>query len=71
MQKNYPDYDDLVQKYQEGGITAVGFVTQQSDEMTADYEKYCKENKLDSSSNASAESFMSYQSDIFEESITN
>ena len=34
MAKNYPDYDDLREQYEAGNISAVDFVTQQSDERT-------------------------------------
>ena len=60
MAKNYPNYDDLVQMYQDGDITAVDFVTQQSDEITADR-----------NSTNSAMAFMDYRADLFEESLSN
>ena len=39
MAKNYPDYDDLREQYEAGNISAVDFVTQQSDELTEEYEQ--------------------------------
>jgi len=71
MPKNYPDYDDLVQMFQEGNISAVDFVTQQSDDITAEYETFCRERRLDKNSIISAESFMDYRADLFEESLAN
>ena len=69
--KNYPDYDDLREQYEEGNISAVDFVTQQSDELTEDYERYCKEKSLDPNSEASAQAFMAYRDELFEESLSN
>ena len=43
MAKNYPDYDDLREQYEAGNISAVDFVTQQSDELTEEYEQFCKD----------------------------
>ena len=71
MAKNYPNYDDLVQMYQDGDITAVDFVTQQSDEITAEYENFCKDEDLDRNSTNSAMAFMDYRADLFEESLSN
>lgn len=71
MPKNYPDYDDLVQMFQEGNISAVDFVTQQSDDITEEYEIFCRERQLDKHSITSAESFMDYRADLFEESLAN
>ena len=47
------------------------FVTQQSDELTEDYERYCKEKLLDPNSEASAQAFMAYRDELFEESLSN
>ena len=41
--KNYPDYETLCEEYQSGNISAVDFVTQQSDEMTQEYYDFCKD----------------------------
>jgi hypothetical protein len=71
MEKNYPDYDDLREQYEEGNISAVDFVTQQSDELTEDYERYCREKSLDLHSEASAQAFMAYRDELFEESLSN
>ena len=58
MAKNYPDYDDLREQYEAGNISAVDFVTQQSDE-------------LDTGSDQSALAFMDYRDELFEESLSN
>ena len=71
MGKNYPDYDALREQYEAGNISAVDFVTQQSDELTEDYERYCKDNSLDADSESSALSFMEYRDELFEESLSN
>lgn len=71
MAKQYPDYDDLVQMFQEGNISAVDFVTQQSDDLTAEFHSYCKAESLDKDSDSAARAFMSYRADLFEESINN
>lgn len=71
MAKNYPDYDDLVQMFQDGSISAVDFVTQQSDDITEEYETFCRERGLDKNSTASAESFIDYRAQLLEESIAN
>lgn len=44
--KNYPDYETLCEEYQSGNISAVDFVTQQSDEMTQEYYDFCKDEPL-------------------------
>ena len=41
MAKNYPDYDTLREQYEAGNISAVDFVTQQSDEVSEDYGRFC------------------------------
>lgn len=40
MAKNYPDYDTLREQYEAGNISAVDFVTQQSDEVSEDYGRF-------------------------------
>ena len=70
MAKNYPDYDDLREQYEAGNISAVDFVTQQSDELTEDYEQYCKYQSLDADKEASALPFMAYRDELFEESLS-
>lgn len=70
MEKHYPDYDDLREQYQAGNISAVDFVTQQSEEMTKDYEQYCRDNSIDFGSDSSALAFMAYRDELFEESLS-
>jgi hypothetical protein len=69
--KNYPDYETLCEEYQSGNISAVDFVTQQSDEMTQEYYDFCKDESLDYHSEAAAKAFMDYREALFEESIGN
>lgn len=69
--KNYPDYETLCEEYQSGNISAVDFVTQQSDEMTQEYYDFCKDEFLDYHSEAAAKAFMDYREALFEESIGN
>lgn len=69
--KNYPDYETLCEEYQLGNISAVDFVTQQSDEMTQEYYDFCKDESLDYHSEAAAKAFMDYREALFEESIGN
>lgn len=69
--KNYPDYETLCEEYQSGNISAVDFVTQQSDEMTQEYYDFCKDESLDYHSEAAAKAFMDYRAALFEESIGN
>ena len=66
----YPDYDTLREEYEAENITAVDFVTQQSQEMTEDYELFCKEHDISPKSESSAIKFMAYRDAIFEESIS-
>lgn len=70
MANIYPDYDTLVQEYQEGNISAVEFVLQQSDDMTAQYQRFCKEKQVDPNSESSALSFMEFHEELFETSIS-
>lgn len=69
--KNYPDYETLCEEYQSGNISAVDFVTQQSDEITQEYYDFCKDESLDYHSEAAAKAFMDYREALFEESIGN
>jgi hypothetical protein len=46
-------------------------VTQQSDELTADYEQFCRDESLDKNSDSAAEAFMAYRDELFEESLSN
>lgn len=69
--KNYPDYETLCEEYQSGNISAVDFVTQQSDEMTQEYYDFCKDESLDYHSEAAAKAFMDYREALFEESTGN
>lgn len=68
---NYPDYDTLREEYEAGNITAVDFVLQQSDEVTEDYYQFCKDEGLDASATTSAQAFMDFREELFEESINN
>ncbi len=70
MAKNYPDYDTLREEYEAGNISAVDFVTEQSDEMTGEYERFCKDENLDAFSDSSAKAFMEFREELFEESIS-
>jgi len=67
----YPDYDTLREQYDAGNISAVDFVIQQSDEMTDDYNRFCKDEGLDPNSDETAKAFMDFREDLFEESISN
>ena len=71
MTKHYPSYEDLCQQRQSGQITDVEFVRQISDEVTEEYEDFCKDEGLDSERNESALAFLDFQDDLFEESISN
>ena len=71
MEKNYPDYDLLREEHEAGNISAVDFVTQQSDELTAVYEQFCRDESLDKNSDSAAEAFMVYRDELFEESLSN
>lgn len=70
MEKNYPDYDDLREQYQAGNISAVDFVTQQSDEITEEYMQYCMDQSIDPDCVTSAETFLLYRDELFEESVS-
>ena len=67
----YPPYEILCEEYQEKRIGAVDFVTQQSDEMTAEYEQFCRDKRLDKNKESSALGFMDYREKLFEESLEN
>ena len=54
-----------------GNISAVDFVTQQSDEMSEEYYDFCKNESLDPHSETAAIAFMDYREALFEESIGN
>lgn len=71
MAKNYPDYDTLREEYEAGNISAVDFVTQQSDEMTEEYERFCDDESLDPGSDNAALAFMDFREELFEESLSN
>lgn len=68
--KHYPNYEDLCQLRQEGRITDVEYVRQISDEVTREYENFCKDEGLDSERNESALHFLDFQDDLFEESMS-
>ncbi|MFA4182190.1 MULTISPECIES: hypothetical protein [Bacteroidales] len=70
MKQQYPEYEDLVQMFQDGNITTVDFVCQQSDDLTDEYDQFCKNEGLDRDSDSAARAFMDYRADLFEESIT-
>ena len=69
--KNYPDYDLLREEYEAGNISAVDFVTQQSEDMTEDYERFCSDESLDPQSDNAALAFMDFREELFEESLSN
>ena len=71
MAKHDPSYEDLCQQRQSGQITDVEFVRQISDEVTEEYEYFCKDEGLDPERNESALAFLDFQDDLFEESISN
>lgn len=71
MTKHYPSYEDLCQQRQSGQITDVEFVRQISDEVTEEYENFCKDEGLNPERNESALAFLDFQDDLFEESICN
>ncbi len=66
----YQDYDVLVEKFQEGKINAVEFVTGQSEEMTEEYRQFCEENDLVMDSENAAQAFLDYREAIFEECVS-
>lgn len=68
--QEYPLYEDLVQQHQAGNISDYDFVVMQSDEMTAEYEQFCKDEGLVPKHNASARAFMDYLEALFEESVS-
>ena len=70
MAKNYPDYDTLREEFEAGNISAVDFVTQQSEDMTEDYNRFCKDENIDPYSESSAQAFMEFREELFEESIS-
>lgn len=69
MSKNYPDYDTLREQYEAGNISAVDFVTNQSADITADYEMFCKDEGLDYNKESTALAFMDFREELFAESI--
>ncbi len=71
MAKNYPDYDTLREQYETGNISAVDFVTQQSDEVSEDYERFCKDEGISPDKDSSALAFMDFREELFEESVSN
>ncbi len=71
MAKSYPDYDTLREQYEAGNISAVDFVTQQSDEVTEDYEQFCKDEGISSEKDSSVLAFMDFREELFEESVSN
>lgn len=71
MAKNYPDYDTLREQYEAGNISAVDFVTQQSDEVSEDYNRFCKDEGISPDKDSSALAFMDFREELFEESVSN
>lgn len=71
MAKHYPDYEDLCQERQAGNISDVEFVRQISDEVTREYETFCKDEGLNPDRNESALAFLDFRDELFEESICN
>ena len=71
MAKHYPSYEDLCQQRQSGQITDVEFVRQISDEVTEEYEDFCKDEGLEPERNERALAFLDFKEDLFEESISN
>lgn len=71
MANHNPSYEDLCQQRQSGQITDVEFVRQISDEVTEEYEDFCKDEGLDPERNESALAFLDFKEDLFEESISN
>ena len=71
MANHNPNYEDLCQQRQSGQITDVEFVRQISDEVTEEYEDFCKDEGLDPERNESALAFLDFKEDLFEESISN
>ena len=71
MAKNYPDYDTLREQYEAGNISAVDFVTQQSDEVSEDYERFCNDEGISPDKDSSALAFMDFREELFEESVSN
>ena len=71
MAKHNPSYEDLCQQRQNGQITDVEFVRQISDEVTEEYENFCKDEGLNPERNESALAFLDFKEDLFEESISN
>lgn len=71
MAKNYPDYDTLREQYEAGNISAVDFVTQQSDEVSEDYLRFCKDEDISPNKDSSALAFMDSREELFEESVSN
>lgn len=71
MAKNYPDYDTLREQYEAGNISAVDFVTQQSDEVSEDYGRFCNDEGISPDKDSSTLAFMDFREELFEESVSN
>ena len=71
MAKSYPDYDTLREQYEAGNISAVDFVTQQSDDVTEDFERFCKDENISPDKDSSALAFMDFREELFEDSVSN
>lgn len=71
MAKNYPDYEDLVQQYQAGNITAVDYVINQSDDVTREYHQFCEDEGLELNTEQSALAFIDFREELFEQSVEN
>lgn len=71
MAKSYPDYDTLREQYEAGNISAVDFITQQSDDVTEDFERFCKDENISPDKDSSALAFMDFREELFEDSVSN
>lgn len=69
MDNRFEDYDVLREKYEDGRISAVEFVTLQDEVVTDDYRRFCASRGLDPSQEASAIAFMDYREKLFEDNI--
>ena len=67
----YPEYEDLCQQRQAGNITDVEYVRQISDDVTHEYETFCKDEGLDPERNESALAFIDFREELFEECMSN
>ena len=71
MAKNSPDYDTLREQYEAGNISAVDFVTHQSDEVSEDYGRFCNDEGISPDKDSSALAFMDGREELVGESVSN